>query len=56
MEPACPWGYSKTFREMEWHEYATESKLALLASLQANKSGDEVLRQGIMTLFGKLAD
>ena len=34
----------------------TESKLSLLAALQANKSGDKVLRQGIMTLFRKLAD
>ena len=32
----------------------TKSKLALLAAQQANKSGDEVLRQGVATLFGKL--
>ena len=31
----------------------TESQLALLAAQQANKSGDEVLRQGRVTLFGK---
>ena len=34
----------------------TESKLTLLAAQQANKSGDEVLRQGIATLFGKPVD
>jgi len=34
---------------------ATESKLILLAARQANKSGDELLGQGIMTLFAKLA-
>ena len=32
----------------------TKSKLGLLAARQANKSRDEVLRQG--TLFGKLVD
>ena len=31
----------------------TKSKLGLFAARQANKSGDEVLRQGITTLFGK---
>ena len=36
--------------------YVTESKLTLLAARQANKSGDQVLRQGIATLFRKLAD
>ena len=34
----------------------TESQLTLLTAWQANKSGDEVLRQGMPTLFGKLAD
>lgn len=31
-----------------------ESKLGLLTTRQANKSGEEVLRQGRETLFGKL--
>lgn len=31
----------------------TESQLVLLAAQQANPSGDEVLRQGRATLFGK---
>ena len=34
----------------------TKSKLALLVEQQASKSGDKVLRQVVMTLFGKLAD
>ena len=34
----------------------TEPKPALLATGQANKSGDELLGQGITTLIGKLAD
>ena len=34
----------------------TEYKLALLAAGQANKLGDKILRQGIVTLFGKPAD
>ena len=34
----------------------TEPKLALLAARQANKSGDEVLRQGVTALFGRAAD
>ena len=34
----------------------TESKLALLAAQQANKSRDEVLGQGILILFGKPTD
>ena len=33
-----------------------EPKLALLAAQQANKSGGELLGQGIMTLIAKLAD
>ena len=36
------------------HGSVTESQLSLLAARQANKSGDEVLRQGTATLFGKL--
>ena len=36
--------------------FVTESKLALLATRQANKLGDKVLRQGITTLFGKPSD
>ena len=34
----------------------TKSKLVLLVEQQASKSGDKVLRQVVMTLFGKLAD
>ena len=34
--------------------YVTESKLTLPTTQQANKLGDEVSRQGIATLFGKL--
>lgn len=34
----------------------TESKLILVTTWQANKLGDKVLRQEILTLFGKLAD
>ena len=33
-----------------------ESKLTLLAARQTSESGDEVLRQGIATLFRKPAD
>ena len=36
--------------------YVTEPKFALLATWQANKSGDELLGQGITTLIGKPAD
>ena len=34
----------------------TESELILLATRQANKSRDELVGQGIMTLFGRQAD
>ena len=34
----------------------TESKLVPLAALQASRSRDKVLRQGIVTLFGKPAN
>ena len=34
----------------------TESKLTLLATRQANKLGDKLLRQGVTTLFRKPAD
>ena len=34
----------------------TKSKLVLLVEQQASKSGDKVMRQVVMTLFGKLAD
>ena len=37
-------------------EVVTESKLHLLTTQWANKSGDEILGQGIKTLFGNLAD
>ena len=34
----------------------TESKLVLLTAQQANTLRDEVLRQGVVTLFGKTED
>ena len=37
-------------------EGVTESKFILLAAKQVNKSRDELLRQGIVALFGKPAD
>ena len=37
-------------------QIVTESKLIQLAALQANKPRDELLGQGIATLFGKPAD
>ena len=33
--------------------FVTESKLTLFAAQQANKSGDKLLRQGRVALFGK---
>lgn len=36
--------------------HVTEPKLVLLATGQANKSGDELLEQGMTTCIGKLAD
>ena len=38
------------------HRIVTESKLVLLAARRANKLRDELLGQGIETLFGKPAD
>ena len=34
----------------------TESKFILLTAQQANKSRDELVEQGLVTLFGKPAD
>ena len=48
---------SKLIRTQEsgcWNCYRVQ--LALLVAQQANKSGDEVLRQGVTTLFEKPAD
>ena len=57
----------KTFYLLEDEDYiliflflicstVTKSKLTLLTTQQTNKSGDEMLRQGTVTLFGKLED
>ena len=43
-----PWAANMRWREGEGkRQGVTESKFALLSAQQANKSGDEVLRQGI---------
>ncbi|KAB1265935.1 hypothetical protein Cadr_000019223 [Camelus dromedarius] len=49
--PGGSWGLWRS-----WTQNVAKSKLVLLAACQANKSGDKVLGQGIMTLFGKPAD
>ena len=50
------WIHNQCSKHWKVCVFVTESRLTLLATRQANESGDEVLRQGIMTLFGKLAD
>ena len=48
----CPPSFPLPSLFCSW-ESVTKSKLTLLTTWQANKSGDKVLRQGIATLFGK---
>ena len=43
-------------QDQKWCHDVLESKFVLLAAQQANKLGDELLVQGIATLFGKPAD
>ena len=48
--------YKTDLKQLNQRQNVTESKLILLTTQQANKSRDEVLGQGIVTLFRKPAD
>ena len=50
------WRFHNPRKSAFWPNSVTEAKLTLLASRQANKSGDELLGQRILTLFRKPTD
>ena len=43
-------------KEKTMYSHVPEFKFTLLVTHQANKSGDELWEQGIVSLFGKAAD